>query len=360
MSESKANKPVPEKATAKDTSRTPALAADKQKPAKPAPAKKREPGGSNSALWLSLLSLAASIALGVAAFFFWNQQQQFLQGKNTVEKRVENKLQEVDAAISRVKTDFDDLKTGDLKNRGELTDKFAQFNETQRAQSDRINKLNSLVGRSTQDWAMAEVEYLLRLASDRVQLQRDVKTALVALNNADQRLLEISDPGLSKVRQQIADEIDQLKRVPVIDREGFAASLSALLARLDRLPLDRQVYQAVAAEQAGNDASEKAIQDQPVKLDWKSWQDWQKIPAMIGEALRKLVTIREHDQPVQPMMQPGSEIFLRQNLRLQIEAARLALLREDAVFYKLKSIDDPCKVKGCFPGPTEGAIHGRF
>ena len=50
--------------------------------------------------------------------------------------------------------------------------------------------------------------------------------------------------------------------------------------------------------------------------------------------MRKLVTIRANEEPVQPLIQPGSETFLRQNLRLQMEAARLALLREDPVFYR--------------------------
>ncbi len=351
MSESKKSKPAPDKSAAKEVSRTaktpvakPAPPKTKSAPpAKPAAGNKQQSGDGKAAFWLSLLSLAASVGLAVAAFFFWNQQQQFLQGRDNVSGRVDNKLQKVtghvdnklqavDTTISRVKSGFEDFKSVSEKKRDALHEKFANLQATQRGQNERIDSLNSLIGRSTQDWALAEAEYLLRVASERVQLQRDIKTALVALENADQRILELSDPGLMAVRQQIASERDQLKRVPVIDREGLAGSLDALLSRLDKLPVSGLVYQTLVAEGEPEEKPEKAVT--APQLDWKSLEEWKKIPQVAGEAIRKLVTIREHDQPVRPMMQPGSETFLRQNLRIQVEAARLALLREDPVFYK--------------------------
>lgn len=353
MSESRDKKPAPEKAAAekppaekaaaKGASKVVNSPAVKQPPAKTRPASpsakpvankkpQTDNSGSKAPLWLSLLSLAASIALGVAAFFFWQQQQQFLQGRDRVAGRVDSKLQEVDTTISRVKSSFDDLKSAAQKNRDVLSDKFSALQETQLNQDNRISTLNSLIGRSTQDWTLAEVEYLLRVASERVQLQRDTDTALLALENADRRLNELADPGLAGVRQQIASERDLLKRVPAIDREGMAGRFDALLAQLDSLPISGQTYQALAAEGEISDAKEN--QARLVELDWKSVDDWKKIPGIVGAALRKLVTIRANEQPVQPMIQPGSETFLRQNLRLQIEAARLALLREDPVFYQ--------------------------
>ena len=99
--------------------------------------------------------------------------------------RVDTKLQAVDTTIGQVKSGFDDLKATAEKKRDVINDKVEQLKENQRSQGDRISKLNSLIGRSTQDWTLAEVEYLLRVASERTHLQRDVKTALVALDNAD-------------------------------------------------------------------------------------------------------------------------------------------------------------------------------
>lgn len=344
MSDSKNSKPEPKKALAEEPGKAASTAPASQAPAKskpvasarPAAGKKPSPGGNNSnaSLWLSLLSLATSIGLAVAAFFFWNQQQQFLQDRELVAKRVDSKLQEVDTTISRVKNGFDDLKSGEQKNRDELSAKFTRLKEIQQSQSGRIDTLNALIGRSTQDWTLAEVKYLLRVASERLQLQRDVNTALLALENADQRLTELSDPGLTAVRQQIASERDLLKRVPVIDREGLASRLDALLSQIASLPLSGRVHQTLRAEGEANDEQGGADAVSQPPLDWTSWQDWKKIPAVVGDALRKLVTIRENEQLVQPMLQPGSETFLRQNLRLQIEAARLALLREDPVFYR--------------------------
>lgn len=305
------------------------------KPLDESPPRKADPGGGTAALWLSLLALAASIGLAVAAFFFWNQQQHIRQVQDTMLSRVDDKLAEVDATVGRVKAAFEDLKSDAGRHQDVLKQKLDELEDAQRTQAQRLDSLSAVVGRSRQDWSLAEVEYLLRVASDRVQLQRDVKTALIALQGADTRLRELSDPRFAVVREQIAKQREALQRLPRIDREGLAASLAALLNQLDSLPLrGNSVKTAVAAAGSGTATGAAGDAVDKVSLDWTSWQDWKRLPGVIGSALRDLVTIREHDQPVQPMVPPDSEYFLRHNLRLQLEAARVALLREDAVFYR--------------------------
>lgn len=173
---------------------------------------------------------------------------------------------------------------------------------------------------SSREWTLREAEYLLQIASQRLQLERDVGSAIVALAAADERLHELADPALLAVRRQIAIELVALRGVPQVDREGLALQLISYAQRVDQLPLlNAEPKPRQAAPAAGSSASAR---------DWHTALDnaWQ--------ALRKLVVIRRDNRPLQPLLAPEQEYFLRQNLRLQLEAAQLALLRDDAASFK--------------------------
>ena len=79
---------------------------------------------------------------------------------------------------------------------------------------------------SNEDWALAEVEYLLIIAMHRLLLEEDVMTALAAMEAADLRLKDLGNPGLLPVRQQLATDINQLRSVNLADIAGMAIYLA--------------------------------------------------------------------------------------------------------------------------------------
>ncbi|MGH6885229.1 MAG: uroporphyrinogen-III C-methyltransferase [Geminicoccales bacterium] len=159
-----------------------------------------------------------------------------------------------------------------------------------------------------------EIEQYLRMANRAAQLARDPVMALAALRIADDRLRALDDPAYTPVREQVGTEIDALEALPQIDVEGIALRLGRLASRVDELPLAVRDEDTVMA--AG---------DEPVEEPGF----WSRTWAAVRGALKSLVSVRRTDEDAAPMLAPEQEYFLRENLRLQLETARLALLRGD-------------------------------
>ena len=172
------------------------------------------------------------------------------------------------------------------------------------------------------DWLVMEADYLLQLASYRLLFERDINTAIVALHSADQRLKDAGDPALINTRKEIANAIQGLKQVDQADLAGLSLTMSALIKELGELPTNTP--DPVAKIQESNaDLSET-----------KNVSSWRELPAAIWRDLKSLIVIRQHDQPVAPLLSPQQRFFLVENLRLELEQARLAMLTGQAEVYQ--------------------------
>jgi len=266
-------------------------------------------------LILSLLALGLSIGLTATAYFSWHELQQLAGAQSGTETRI-------DARIEPLRSSLDSVGQNLRDEHQQMDLQLKKLVEEQQSTGKRVSVLAALVGRSEQGWSLAEVEYLLRIANQRLQLQRDLKTARQALQAADARLQELADPQFLKVREQLARELESLRAVEPVDVDGISARLTALMETIDELTVMGSKYQpAVKTEAAGSRAAPTV-------------QDWRELPALLWSSLSELFRIREHDKPVSPMLPPEREYFLRENLRLQLSAARLALLRDDRVQYR--------------------------
>jgi len=263
---------------------------------------------------LSLLALGLSIALTAAAYFSWHELQQLAGAQAGADSRVKNQIEPLRSSLDSVGRTVRD-------ERQQMDRQIKKLAEEQQTVADRVSVLAALVGRSEQGWNLAEVEYLLRIANQRLQLQRDVNTAQQALQAADARLQELADPQFLKVREQLARELDSLRAVEPVDIDGISAKLGALMENIDRLDVQGSSYQPAEKPETADSGTITTI------------QDWRELPALLWSSLSGLFRIREHDKPVSPMLPPEREYFLRENLRLQLSAARLALLRDDGVQY---------------------------
>jgi len=173
------------------------------------------------------------------------------------------------------------------------------------------------------DWLIMESEYLIQLANYRLLFDRDINTSIVALEAADQRMRESGDPGIINVRKAVAEAVLELKQIPQADLAGLSLRLSAINKEIDKLP------------QKTPDPKSKAMQQQQQNDQVGQKVDsWSQLPSAIWQDLKTLVVIRDHDAPVQPMLAPKERFFLIENVRLQLEQARLAMLAGQADVYK--------------------------
>ena len=179
-----------------------------------------------------------------------------------------------------------------------------------------LHNLNSLrrQGSGDEGWQLAEAGYLFRIASLRLALAGDAETAQAILLSADASLREIPDPALIPVREQLIADINRLKSAAGTDFTGLALALGDLAGQADRLPLN---------------LSGSVVQPPPVDNPAGTENRWRGLALGIWKELKSLVVISRTESNSVALLAPRERFFLHRNLRLQLEAARLALLVRD-------------------------------
>lgn len=183
----------------------------------------------------------------------------------------------------------------------------------QAQEEERLNRLLSASRNSSGDWALSEVEYLLVIATHRLVLAHDPQTALSAMQAADARLRDLNLPGITEVRSQITSDMDALKAVPEVDITGLTLFLSDLAQRARKLPVNPQVLVTRRAPQA---------KSQPAQV-----HGWRSMLEEMWRSLKGLVVVTRRTSGIRLL--PEEKYFVVQNLQLQIEAARLAVLERN-------------------------------
>lgn len=257
-----------------------------------------------AARYLLLILLLVLAGGGVAGYYGLQYYRQLVA-----------RLDTLSGQQSQLQQDNADLKSqleGDLQTLSKQQADLASSLHNLRSQDQFMRK----------GWLVMEAKYLLQLANYRLLFARDVKTAIVALKTADDRLRETGDPGLIDVRKAIAESEQALKAVPQVDVAGMSLSMSALAKTISDLPLNTPEPRV------------KIEQQQSKKSAIRQVKTWSQLPSAVWQDLKSLIVIRHHDKPVEPLLPPDERFFLIENLRLQIEQARLAMLMGHAGVFK--------------------------
>lgn len=166
-------------------------------------------------------------------------------------------------------------------------------------------------------WVRAEALYLLELAERRLKLERDVQTAIVAMESADARLATLNDPAVRDVRAKLALELAALRAVPVPDIADVLARIGRLEDEVPTLPVMGMPVSQVRRADEG--------QDSP--------SPWERAWRRIRKAARDLVSLRRVEPATARLVTQEEEALLRQHLELLLFAARVAAMQPDGVAY---------------------------
>jgi uroporphyrin-3 C-methyltransferase len=199
---------------------------------------------------------------------------------------------------------------------GVLEDKLSQSQNQQVA----LEALYQELSRNRDDWSLAEIEQIVLIASQQLQLAGDVRAALIALQTADSRLQRIDKPQLIPLRKVIAKDVERLKALPYVDTVGISVRLDTVLSQLDSLPLAMEV----------RPVAERAAAVAPL-VEESAWQ------RIVREALtdfKQMVRLQKLDKTDVPLLAPEQAYFARENLKLRLLSARIALLQRDQVAYR--------------------------
>jgi uroporphyrin-3 C-methyltransferase len=171
---------------------------------------------------------------------------------------------------------------------------------------------------SRDEWALTEIEQMLILASQQLQFAGNVASALAALQLADSKLQRLERPQFLPLRRAVGYDMDRLKAVPFVDVAGVSLRLEQAIAAVDSLPL----------------ALEERLPAPPAAAGAKDEPAWRRYWREIWQELRQLVRVENLDRPEAPLLAPSQQYFLRENLRLRLLSARIALLLRDASAFR--------------------------
>lgn len=211
-------------------------------------------------------------------------------------------------------------------------------NRQSEAQSQQLalEQLYQDLSKNRDEWALAEIEQVLSTASQQLQLAGNVPGALIALQNADRSLSRSDKPQFITIRRAIARDIEKLKSLPNVDSIGLALRLDAVIAQVDALPMLADEKPALPAPAAPHPAKAKpgakaAEPDNPWLLKLQGL--WHDLTSEMWVDVRQLIRVRSVETPDALMLSPSQAYFLRENLKLRLLNARLALLsRNESAF----------------------------
>lgn len=288
----------------------------------PAPIAKEQP--TRQRLW-PVWVIAIIALISVAALAFWNWQQ--WNDKQATLQALKNLQQDT----AQLENRYGDRGSQQGQRLQALEDKLSSQREliaTQQRQIDHnARELLEAGNRTRTDWLLAEAEYLLRIANQRLLIEKDIRGALSALEAADEVLTESDDIGVYPVRQQLARETLSLKGISSVDRTGLYLTLEAAIDSVNQL-----TDQALISEQAPGfiDSSQSGAEPEEGGEPNMLIKGWRKFKS----TLMQVIVVRRLDESVKPLLSPDQSAYARLNLQLMLEEAEMAVLRGNQPLYE--------------------------
>ncbi|MBO9535189.1 uroporphyrinogen-III C-methyltransferase [Herbaspirillum sp.] len=298
---------------------------------------------------MRLLSVLLLLVIAALAAQWWMSHNELRSLRNEVAQRLQsgdNTNNEVKGVLKTVQESTKELQA----KVSVLDSKQAESQSQQLA----LEQMYQDLSKNRDDWALSEIEEVLSTADQQLELAGNVQGALIALQNADKNLSRSDKPQFIAIRRAIARDIDRLKALPTVDIAGIAVRLDSAIGQVDNMPLlvdEKPVESATEPKrvqpqsQPVKAANGKAAKDgKPADAAaepsaWSQWlagaQDkWQSMSTEMWAELKQLVRIREVQTPDAILLSPGQAYFVRENLKLRLLNARLALLSRNEFAFR--------------------------
>ena len=269
--------------------------------------------------WLPFAVAGLGVAVMLLARAWWGARSELAELREGVAQQLREAGTEArDSRIIAKETQ--DAARDALARIGALEAKLLESQSQQLS----LESLYQELSRSRDDWLLAEVEQTLAIAAQQLQLAGNVRAALVALQNADARLARSDRPQFLPLRRVIARDVERLKNAPSLDVAGMTVRIDQVIAAVDSLPLlvDGRAQSASPPPAAG---------DAPAAATESAWRRaWHGV----WEELKGLVRVQRLDAADPALIAPENRFYLRENLKLRLLHARIALLQRDEAAFR--------------------------
>lgn len=283
-----------------------------------------------------MLALVSLGALGLA----WNTQQRLKAAEQEIVKRQQDAGTQ--SAEARLMARQAEAATRETAAKVALLEARVAETSLQRSQ---LEELIQSLSRSRDENVLSDVDAALRLALQQSAITGSAEPLLSALRQADERLARYQQPRMDRVRRAVLQDLDRVKAAGTVDVQSLAIRIDETVRAIDDLPLlaaiDRRGAQRDATSKAaGERASDTASSTSPAAAarpaagasaaggPGPQWLD-ARLRSMLHQVwseVRDLVRVTRVDEPEAALLAPEQAFFLRENLKLRLLNARLALL----------------------------------
>ena len=265
-------------------------------------------------LWVALVLLV--LIAGVSAFLYYEYHAitKLQQALAAQAAEHETKRKSLEAKFA------EDLVVQSKQLQSDVTELTQRLDSTS-------SKVLGLANMSRDDWKLAEVDYLLRMANQRILMENEATNSLALAQSANGILAELQNADLFAARKKLTEEIEALKLASKVDREGIYLQLLAITQQIENLPLIEPLFEedeeTIAAMEEGEEPESQTL-----------WQRVQRVGKNVWHKLSIYVRVRDQGRRVDAILPPEDQMYLKQNLRLMLEQAQIGLLREEQHVYQ--------------------------
>ena len=262
-----------------------------------------------------LALIAVVLATGVAGLSWLDARHRI----DATQEELARRLREIESDAREARVVSRQAQEALRDSQGRIAQLEARLAESQ-SQQLALEALYQDLSRNRDEWQLAEIEQVLAIASQQLQLARNVRAALLALQLAESRLSRADRPQFAPIRRALARDIERLRAAPAVDFAAVTARIDNLIGGIDSLPLafeERAERQPAPKEPAGAERGFLA-----------------RLAAEVWNELSQLVVVRRMGATEPPLLPPSQAYFVRENLRLRLLNARASLLARDEAGYR--------------------------
>ncbi|MBK6864966.1 MAG: uroporphyrinogen-III C-methyltransferase [Ideonella sp.] len=282
-------------------------------------------------VWIAIALLAAACAAAIV--FAWQTQRRVQElEQELVRRQADSQTQAAEAQM--LAKQAQDAARETVAKQALLEARVSEV-AVQRGQ---IEELIQSLSRSRDENILVDIDSALRVAMQQSALTGSAEPLVAALRQADERLARYSQPRLEGVRRAIARDLDRVKALGVADVAALTIKVDEAVRMIDEMPLLSQTEPrkeapraagaaASAARAAQRAASAASSADAALPAWLQPWlARWDALTERVWNEARSLLRVTRIDQPEAMLLAPEQAYFLRENLKLRLLNARLALL----------------------------------
>lgn len=288
--------------------------------------------------WWSALAAVLAVMAGVSLVMAWKTQQRVKSVEQQLVRRLEDSQLQASEARLLAKQSQDSVLAAAAKV-ALLEARVAEV-AVQRSQ---LEDLMQSLSRSRDENMLVDIDAGIRVAMQQTAITGSAEPLVAMLKQADERLARYDQPRLEGVRRAIARDLDRVKAVGVIDVPTLSIKIDEVVRLIDELPLLSNAEQrpasprakaiaaaassAAAVVAASGSAAGVRAASSPSTAWWQTWDgSWAAISERVWSEVKSLVRVTRIDHPESMLLSPDNAFFVRENVKLRLLNARLALL----------------------------------